>query len=302
MHAIAYPSKLAREIRYAFSCSMSSLTPAARRPRLVIRSGSTRASLDFKQIWLYRDLLFALSGREIKLRYRQTALGAIWVLFQPLLGSGILSFVFSGIAKLDTEGIPPFLFAYAGMLIWNLFNSIVSKGSSVLVSNSGLISKVYFPRLCLPLASVLPILIDLGIALCVMLPLMVVYGVTPSISLLLWPVYVFITVIFAVGISLITSSLMVTYRDVQYVVPVVLNLLMFASPVAYSTKAVPEWAEPFYNLNPLVPLVQGSRSALLGSGSVSLSSLLYPLVGSLVVFAVGMTFFRNMERKFADVI
>ncbi|RYG70136.1 ABC transporter permease [bacterium] len=284
------------------TCYMSSFTPAARRPRLVIRSGSTRASLDFKQIWLYRDLLFALSGREIKLRYRQTALGAIWVLLQPLLGSGILSFVFSGIAKLGTDGMPPFLFAYAGMLIWNLFNSIVSKGSSVLVSNSGLISKVYFPRLCLPLATVLPILIDLGIALALMVPLMVYYGVGISVSILLWPVCVLIAIVLALGIGLITSSLMVTYRDVQYVVPFVLNLLMFASPVAYSTREVPLWARPVYNLNPLVALVQGSRAALLGDKAFNPVSLLYPLAVAVVVFIIGMTFFRNMERKFADVI
>jgi lipopolysaccharide transport system permease protein len=281
---------------------MSSLTPAARRPRLVIRSGSTRASLDFKQIWLYRDLLFALSGREIKLRYRQTALGAIWVLLQPLLGAGILSFVFNRVAKLPTDGVPPFVFTYSGMLIWNLFSSIVSKGSSVLVSNSGLISKVYFPRLCLPLATVLPILIDLGIAALVMLALMVTYGIHVSATILLWPVFAFITVVLALGIGLITSSLMVTYRDVQYIVPVVLNLLLFGSPIGYAASNVPDAARAFYNLNPLVPLLEGARYALLGVGEFKPLSLLYSLIVSFVVFAVGMTFFRNMERKFADVI
>jgi lipopolysaccharide transport system permease protein len=269
---------------------------------MVIRSGSTQASLDFKQIWLYRDLLFALSGREIKLRYRQTALGAIWVLLQPLLGAGILSFVFNRVAKLPTDGVPPFVFTYAGMLIWNLFSSIVSKGSSVLVSNSGLISKVYFPRLCLPLATVLPILIDLGIALVVMAVLMLAYGVSVSASILLWPLFALITVVMALGIGLMTSSLMVTYRDVQYIVPVVLNLLLFGSPIGYAASNVPQSARVFYNLNPLVSLLEGGRYALLGVGHFSVWSLMYSLAFAAGIFAIGLTCFRNMERKFADVI
>jgi lipopolysaccharide transport system permease protein len=280
---------------------MSSLTPIAR-PRLVIRSGSTRASLDFRQLWLYRDLLFALSGREIKLRYRQTALGAIWVVLQPLLGAGVLSFVFNRVAKLPTDGVPPFVFTYAGMLIWSLFSSIVSKGSAVLVSNSGLISKVYFPRLCLPFATVLPILIDLGISLAVMALLMIGYGIHLTFGILLWPVYVLVTLILSLGLGLMTSSLMVTYRDVQYIVPVVLNLLMFGSPVAYSASNVPHAARAFYNINPLVPLLEGSRDALLGVGKVNLPGLLYSVVVSIVIFFIGLTCFRRMERKFADVI
>jgi lipopolysaccharide transport system permease protein len=269
---------------------------------MVIRASSSRASLDLKQIWLYRDLLFALSGREIKLRYRQTALGAIWVVLQPLLGAGILSFVFNRVAKLPTDGVNPFVFTYAGMLIWNLFNATVTKGSSVLVGNSALISKVYFPRLCLPLATVLPILIDLGVALAMMIVLMIVNGVAVSAALLLWPVFVLITLILALGIGLVTSSLMVSYRDVQYIVPVALNLLLFGSPIAYSAKNVPDWARAFYDLNPLVPLLEGSRYALLGVGEFKPLSLLYSLVCAVVVFAIGLTFFRNMERKFADVI
>jgi lipopolysaccharide transport system permease protein len=269
---------------------------------MVIRAGSTRASLNFKQIWLYRDLLFSLSGREIKLRYRQTALGVIWVVLQPLLGAGILSFVFNGIAKMPTDGANPFVFTYAGLLTWNLFNATVTKGSGVLVGNASLISKVYFPRLCLPLATIFPILIDLGVALAMMALLMVINSVSVSLSILLWPIFVLITLTLGMGIGLIASSLMVTYRDIQHIVPVVLNLLLFGSPVAYSSKRVPEWAQGIYNLNPLVHLLEGSRYALVGVGQFKPFWILYSLVFSIVVFFIGLTCFRSMERKFADVI
>lgn len=272
------------------------------RPRQILKAGSGGTSLNIHEIWLYRDLLWALSSREIKLRYRQTALGVIWVIIQPLLGAGVLSFVFNRVAKLSTDGVPPILFTYAGMLIWNVFNATLGKASSVLVSNASLISKVYFPRLCLPLSVVLPILLDLGVAMCLLLVMLFYYGIMPTIAVLLWPVILFATLLIALGLSLIASSLMVSYRDVQYVIPFVLSLLVYASPVGYSVKNVPLWAQKFYNLNPLVALLGNSRYALLGAGQFDPGGLLYSLTIGVVVFFIGMKCFKNMERKFADVI
>lgn len=276
-------------------------------PRQVLKAGGG-TSLNFHEIWLYRDLLWALASREIKLRYRQTALGAIWVVIQPILSAGILSFVFNGVAGLKTGDVPPFLFSFAGMLIWSAFNSTLSKASSVLVANASLISKVYFPRLCLPLSVVPPVLLDVCVSLVVLGILLVVSGIIPGFAILLWPFVLLVALIMALGVSLITASLMVTYRDVQYIVPFVLQLLLFASPIAYSTANVSEkfaahpWMLKVYYFNPLIGLFEASRYCLIGRGEVNFAALAYSLIASIVVFSIGLKCFKSMERKFADVI
>ncbi len=276
------------------------------RPRQVLKAGSGGTSLNFHEIWLYRDLLWALSSREIKLRYRQTALGVLWVVIQPILSAGVLSFVFNGVARLPTGDLPPFLFTYAGALIWTVFNTTLSKASSVLVGNASLISKVYFPRLCLPLSVVPPVLLDLGVSLVMLLGFLFWYSIFPTFAVLLWPLVLLVTLLMALGVALVAASLMVTYRDVQYVIPVALNLLMFASPVAYASSEVahrvPKWALGIYNLNPLIGLIETSRYCLLGRGEVHAGALAYSTISALVVFAIGMKCFKAMERKFADVI
>lgn len=276
------------------------------RPRQVLRPGSGGASLNIHEIWLYRDLLWALSSREIKLRYRQTALGVIWVVIQPILSAGILSFIFNGVAKLPTGAVPGFLFTYAGTLIWTVFNTTLSKASSVLVGNASLISKVYFPRLCLPLSVVPPIMLDLGVSLVMFAGLLVWFGILPSIAILLWPLILLTTLMLALGVALVAASLMVSYRDVQYLIPVALNLLMFASPVAYASSVVvqrvPKWASGIYYMNPLVGLLESSRYCLIGEGQVNAGALAYSVISAVVMFAIGMKCFKAMERKFADVI
>ncbi|RYX82080.1 ABC transporter permease [bacterium] len=306
------------EASLSFLGSMTSNLPASEppfngspasdspRPRQVLKAGGGGASLNFHEIWLYRDLLWALSSREIKLRYRQTALGAIWVIIQPIMSAGILSFVFNGVAGLKTGDVPPFLFTYAGTLIWTVFNTTLSKASSVLVGNASLISKVYFPRLCLPLSVVPPVLLDLGVSLVMLTALLIKFGILPTIAVFLWPLVLLITLMMALGIALVAASLMVSYRDVQYIIPVALNLLFFASPVAYATsevaKKVPAWAVGIYNLNPLVGLLEASRFCLIGQGEVNAGALAYSTIGAVIVFAIGMKCFKAMERKFADVI
>lgn len=278
----------------------------AQQPHLVIRASSGWAALDLKQIWLYRDLLMTLAGRDVKLRYRQTALGVVWVILQPLLAAGIFSFVFGTLAKFPSNGVPYFVFSYAGLLAWNVFSSTLTKASGVLVGNSGLISKVYFPRLVLPLSTVPSTLLDFLVALGMMAVLMVIYRVTPGIGILFLPLWIALILMIAVGIGLYTSALMVSYRDVQYVLPVVTNMLLYVSPVAYSVSyaasKVPENLRFLYLLNPLAGLLEAFRWSILGRGEMNWGYVAYSAVFAILVFVGGAFSFKKMERKFADVI
>ena len=209
------------------------------KPYLLIEPSRGWAALNVKELWQFRDLLTTLAARDVKLRYRQTALGAVWVILQPLLAAGIFAVVFGKVAKLPSDGVPYFLFAYAGLLGWNAFNSTLTKVSTCLIQNSALVSKVFFPRLVLPLSTVFSTLVDFGVALAMMAVLMVLYGVVPSLSLLLLPFWLLLTLLLAVGAGLYAAALMVSYRDVQYVLPVVTQFLLYASPVAYALSTVP---------------------------------------------------------------
>ncbi len=271
-------------------------------PLLVIRPTSGLASLNLREVWPYRDLLLTLAERDIKVRYKQTSLGVIWVVLQPLLAAGIFSFVFGMVAKLPSDGLPYFLFAYAGMQGWTLFSNVLNRCSSCLVGNAHLISKVYFPRLILPLSSLASVLLDFGVAMGMMAVLMVVYQVVPGWGLLLLPVWMGILIALAMGIGLWLAALMVQYRDVGYVLPVAMQMLMYASPVAYSATAVPEKYQTLYFLNPLAGLLDAFRWSLLGVGSPRWDALLVSAVASLAALAFGAFAFKKMERKFADTI
>jgi lipopolysaccharide transport system permease protein len=272
-------------------------------PYLIIRPASRWAAVNILEIWHFRDLLLTLAGRDVKLRYRQTALGAAWVILQPLIAAGIFSLVFGQVAKLPSDGLPYFLFSYAGLLGWNAFNTTLTKSSSCLIQNSQLISKVFFPRLLLPLSTLFSTLIDFGVALGMMAVLLVVYGVTPRFGpLLLLPLWLLLTLLLAVGIGLFSSALMVTYRDVQYVMPVLTQFLLYASPVAYSVTAVPKHLHLFYALNPLSGLIEAFRWSLLGTGALTSGQVAYSAIVAIAVFTFGAFSFRAMEERFADVI
>ena len=278
----------------------------AEKPYLTIRPSSGWQALNLKQIWLFRDLLITLAERDVKLRYRQTALGALWVILQPLVAAGIFAFVFGKMAGLPSDGVPYIVFSYAGLLCWNAFSSTLTKSSSVLVQNSQLISKVYFPRLVLPLSTIFSTLIDFGVALTMMVVLMLAYRITPGIGLLLLPLWLLLVLMLAVGIGLYTSALMVTYRDVQYVLPVVTQFLLYASPVAYSlthalTKLAPQY-HIFYMINPLSGLLDAFRWSLIGTGTLQWGYVIYSAVISVGAFIGGAFAFKKMERRFADVI
>ncbi len=279
----------------------------APQPHLIIRPSSGWAALNLKQIWLYRDLLMTLAGRDVKLRYRQTALGVIWVILQPLLGAGVLSFVFNRVANVPTGNIPPFLFTFAAMLGFTAFSSTLSKASASLVGNAQLVSKVFFPRLVLPLSTVLSTLVDFGVSLCVLFVLMLLYRIAPGPQILLLPLWLTLILLLSLGFGLITAALMVSYRDVQYVLPVVLNLLTFGSPIAYTAafaaSKLPAGLQQFYFfLNPLAGLLEAFRWSVLGDGEVQWGYVAYSAIFAVAIFIGGAFSFKKMERKFADVI
>jgi lipopolysaccharide transport system permease protein len=258
-------------------------------------------------VWEYRDLLLSFANREIKLRYRQTALGIAWVLFQPLMAAGIFTFVFSRIAGLSADGTPYFLFAFAGQLAWMSFANTLTKTSASLVQNASLISKVFFPRLVLPLSMVLATVVDFLVGLTVVLILLPIYGVALTPMLLLLPVWFLLLQLLSLGVGLIAGALMVSYRDVQYILPVVLQLLMYATPVAWPlvelSRRLQGAGENLYLLlNPLAPLMEAFRWSLFGKGTPPWGAVGIAVGISVVTFIAGVYVFRNMERRFADVI
>lgn len=278
----------------------STVSPPA--PLLKIRPSSGWKPLDLRQLWQYRDLLVTLAERDVKLRYRQTVLGVFWVVAQPLLAAGIFSFVFGKVAKLPSDGVPYFLFSFAGLLGWTAFGNTLTKASSSLVGNSQLISKVFFPRMILPLSTMFSTLIDFAVAFAMMMVLLGVNHVAVGPRLLLLPLWMAMIVMLSLGAGLYISALMVSYRDVQYVLPVFIQLLLYASPVAYSVTAVPDHLRLFYHLNPLSGLLEAFRWSLLGCGTISAWALVYSVTVSIALLFLGAFAFKRMERLFSDVI
>lgn len=280
-------------------------TQNAPAPLKVLRRKTGLAGLDLAEVWEYRDLLSTLSIRDIRLRYRQTALGAIWVVLQPLMAAGIFTFVFSNLAGFRTQGVPPFLFSFASMLAWGAFNGFLGKSSAIIVGNMNLVTKVYFPRLILPLSGGLSTLLDFGVGFVVLLILMGVLRFAPAFSILALPLVLLLLLALALGISLFASALQVKYRDVSYVVPVVVNMLFFISPVGYSLAEVGKKfpaAQAFYGLNPLVGLMELARWSMLGTPFPGLGVAMYSVVFTLGVLVMGTVYFKTQERGFADAI
>lgn len=271
-------------------------------PLIRIRPAKGWKPLDIRQLWKFRELLFTLGSRDITLRYRQTALGVFWVVAQPLMAAGIFTFVFGRVARLPSDGTPYFLFAYAGLLGWNAFSSTLTKVSASLVGNSNLISKIYFPRLILPLSTLYSMMVDFVVSLAMMLVLMALYHVPFGPRLLLLPGWLLLMEMGAVGVGLYVSALMVRYRDVQYILPVAVQMLLYASPVAYGVSAVPGRLLAFYHLNPVSAVLEGFRWSLLNVGTLSAGPLIYSVAVSAACLAAGAYAFKRMERIFSDVI
>lgn len=271
-------------------------------PELVIEPSSGFVRLNLREVWAYRELLGFLVWRDLKVRYKQTALGAAWAVVQPVMTMVVFSVFFGRLAKIPSDGVPYPVFAYTALLPWQLFAFALSESSNSLVASQNLITKVYFPRLVIPLAATLSGLVDFAISFAVLLGLMWYFGTTPTIAVLWLPLFVALVVATALAVGLWLSALNVKYRDVRYTIPFLTQLWMFATPVAYSSSLVPEAWRPFYGLNPMAGVVDGFRWALLGT-SQSPGWLLMVSVAVVTTFLVGgVAYFRKMETTFADTV
>jgi lipopolysaccharide transport system permease protein len=256
-----------------------------------------------RELWEFREVLYFLVWRDIKLRYRQTLIGAAWAILQPFLTMVVFTVFFGRLAKMPSDGIPYPLFAFAALVPWTFFANGLTQGATSLVASGHLITKVYFPRLLVPSARVLGGMLDFVLSFIVLLAMMAWYGVAPRVAALAWvPALGLLALVTAVGISLWLSALNVRYRDIQHVVPFLVQIWLFATPIAYPSSLLAERWRTLYALNPMVGVVEGFRWALLGAGVAPGSVVATSALAALVMLVTGAFFFRRIERTFADVI
>jgi lipopolysaccharide transport system permease protein len=269
---------------------------------MIIKPSSGWMVIKLRELWLYRDLVHSLAVRDIKVRYKQTILGIVWVVLQPLLAAGIFSIVFGGIAGLKSDGIPYFVFSFAGQLAWNLCGSTLTRVSICLVGNAPMISKVFFPRLVLPLSTLGSVLVDFAVAAALMVVLLLAYHINPGWRVLVLPAWIAMLLMFSLGVGLWAAALTVSYRDVQYIMPVVTQLALYASPVAYASSAVPHRFKGLLDSNPLTGMLEGFRWSVLGSAAPTVGMIAYSSAAAVGMLVLGASMFKQMERQFADVI
>lgn len=276
--------------------------PSLQTPVWLIRPHRAWWDIGVSELWAYRELLYFLVWRDIKIRYKQTVVGAGWAVLQPLATMALFTVFFGRLARLPSEGIPYPVFFYAGLLPWTYFASSLAAATNSTVEHERMITKVYFPRLFLPLAGVLGSLLDLGIASLLLFAFLPVYGIVPGIRLAALPLFVALAMVTAFGVGLWLSALNALYRDVRYAVPFLIQLWLFASPVAYSATLVPEpwrWA---YGLNPMAGVVEGFRWALTGRGTGPGVALAVSVLAVLAVLVGGLLYFRKVEATMADMV
>ncbi len=259
-------------------------------------------ALQLKELWAYRELLYFLIWRDVKVRYKQTALGAAWAIIQPVFTMIVFSLFFGRLAKVPSDGIPYPIFAYAALVPWTFFSHGLSQASNSLVGSSNLLKKVYFPRLSVPIASVLSGLIDFLIAFLVLLGMMLYYGIHPTRNVIWLPFLLLLTVITSLGVSLWLSALNVHFRDVRHVLPFLTQFWLFATPIAYPSSLLSEQWRTLYSINPMVGVVEGFRWALLGVETAPGPMLIVSSLVALALLVGGVFYFRRLEKTFADVV
>lgn len=255
-----------------------------------------------RELWAYRELLYFLAWRGLKVRYKQTVIGAAWAVLQPFLAMVVFTLIFGNLLAVPSGGVPYPVFAYAALLPWTFFATAVTQASNSLVYDANLISKVYFPRLTVPLAAVLAPAVDFLLAFVVLLGMLAFYGITPSVNLLTLPLFLLLALVTALAIGIWLSALNVKYRDVGYVVPFVVQVWLFITPVAYPSSMVPEEWRGVYGLNPMAGVIDGFRWALFGDGALPVATVLASVLVVLVLLVGGVLYFRRTESQFADVV
>lgn len=256
----------------------------------------------WRDLWRYRELFYFMAWRDILVRYKQTVIGVAWAVIRPLLTMLVLTFIFGKLAKMDSGGVPYPILVFCGMLPWNFFATAFAECGNSLVSNSGMISKVYFPRLVVPVSSVITSFVDFLISAVLMVLIMIYYGYSPSSTIILLPVFVILAFATALGAGLWVSALMVRYRDFRYIVPFVVQFGLYISPVAFMSKVVPAEWRMLYSLNPMVGVIDGFRWAILGQQNIYWPGFGISVVGVIMIMISGIWYFRRTERTFADVI
>lgn len=273
-----------------------------RHPTLRIRATKGWAAINLRELWNYRDLLWILVERDIKLLYKQTALGIIWVVLQPLIAAVIFAIIFGRVAKLPSDGVPYLFFVFCGLTVWTYFSQALQRAGNSLVRNSQLVSKVYFPRLLIPLSHTLGALVDFAVMLVVLAVFMSIYHVPPTLRLFAIPGFLLLMTFTATGVALWFSALSVKYRDCQNALPYFLQVWMYASPVVYATSMIPARWQTWFALNPAMGFIEGFRWAVIGRSALNASVLGTTIVMSLGILFSGVFFFRRAERGFADII
>lgn len=270
---------------------------------IFIKPSTGLAAINLRDLWIYRELVYFMTWRDLKVRYKQTLLGASWAILRPVLTMVVFSIFFGNLAKVPSDGIPYPIFSYSGLLPWELFATALTVASRSLVQNSNMITKIYFPRIILPLSSILAGVVDFLIAFVILIGMMLFYHIYPSTAIWTLPFFLLLTLITALGVGLWLSALNVLYRDVGYVTPFLSQFWMYITPIAYGASLVPEKWRLLYALNPMVGVVNGFRWALLGSSQTAPDqSLIISVVVSLVLLISGLYYFRRMERIFADMV
>ena len=270
---------------------------------IYIKPSRGLAALNLRDLWVYRELVFFMVWRDIKVKYKQTLLGMAWAVIQPVMTMLVFTFLFGKVAKLPTEGIPYPVFSFTALLPWGLFVVALNQGSRSLVAHNNMVTKIYFPRLILPMSSVFAGLVDFAIAFVILVGLMLYYRVTPAYNLL-WtlPLFLLLALITALGVALWLSAVNVKYRDVNHALPFLTQFWLFITPVAYSSSVISERWQILYSLNPMAGVVNGFRWALLGTGNGPDVTLWISAIISILIFISGLYYFRGMEKTFADTI
>ncbi len=271
-------------------------------PTVVIEPSRGLFHLDLASVWEYRELLYFLVWRDVKVRYKQTLLGATWAILQPLMTMAIFTVIFSYFAKIPSDGLPYPVFAYAALLPWNYFSQAMNRSGNSLVGNAHLITKVYFPRLMIPLASTVTPAVDLAVSFIPLVGLMLWFGITPTRGVLALPFFLLLAMLTALSFGLWLSPIHARYHDVGYITPFLTQLWMYASPVVYPVSLVPERWRWLYILNPMAGVIEGFRWALLGKASPDFQAMAISASIVFVLFLSGIVFFRRMERTLVDVV
>lgn len=273
-----------------------------KKPFVAIQSQTGLFQLDLVSVWHYRELLFFLVWRDVLTRYKQTAIGAAWVVLQPLINMILFTLIFSRLAKIPSDGIPYPVFAFTALLPWSYFSQALAKTSGSVVSSANLVTKIYFPRLLIPIAASIAPVVDLIFSFMVFLVLMAWYSIVPTWGLLALPLFLSLAILTALAVGLWSSALNVRYRDVGSIIPFVAQIWMYASPVAYPVSMVPEKWRLLYSLNPMVGVIEGFRFALLGKACPDLLMMAVSSATVIVMLLGGIVYFKKMEQSFADEI